>query len=66
MSKELWLDTGPHKLALSSYWGRSIKGKCIQITGWNCDRGYGYVGMTLAEAESLVKKLTEVLEGLNE
>ena len=50
MSKHIRQFDGPHQIDLHQYSGSDDKGLCIQITGFNCDRLIGYVGMTCREA----------------
>lgn len=52
---------GHHELTLTKYWGGEIPGKCLQITGRNCDDRVGYVGVTLEEALDLAIGLLEFI-----
>jgi hypothetical protein len=48
-----------HEISLTQYWGGDEHGVCIQVTGKNCDRETGCVGLTAAEALFIGRKLIE-------
>jgi len=54
---------GPHDLSFTRYFGGVGKGKCMQITGLNCDDRVGYIGVTEGEAIGIIYKLAGWLAG---
>ena len=64
MSTLIYQDVGTHQISLTQYYGGDDRGVCIQITGNNCDRKIGHVGMDVKEARLVVKKLKKWLRRL--
>ena len=62
MSREIYQGSGGHGLSLTEYWGGEDRGICIQLTGENCDRKLGYVGLTVEEAQAIVGELSEWIQ----
>ena len=56
MSTLLHSFKGSHEVHLTQYSG-GVKGLCVQVTGYNCDKKVGYVGMTKREARKVGRAL---------
>lgn len=66
MSKEFSGPFGQHEIQLTEYWGGDDKGTCIQVTGENCDRRVGYVGLTVHDAYLLIGELARWIKDITE
>jgi len=53
MSTEIIESFGDHDISLTQYSGGREKGICLQITGLNCDKRVGYVGLTVIDASRI-------------
>ena len=66
MSTEIQEAFGEHNTSLTEYYGGKDKGLCIQITGENCDKDLGYVGLTIRDAYELIGYLAMWIKGVSE
>jgi hypothetical protein len=67
MSREYGTVKGPHRIRITGYHGGEERGRCLQLTGYNCDDKLGYISLTANEAERLYIKLREwAIWGLDE
>lgn len=65
MSTKIYEGAGVHELTLTQYWGGNERGVCLQLTGTNCSRKIGYVGMTREEADAIAGEIKAWLGDLD-